>query len=67
MKRLISIIALGILTISLAGCVVVEERYHHWHGPRAVIVTRPPVYVRPAPPPHYPYYPPPHRHWHHGY
>lgn len=55
MKRLISIIALGILTLSLAGCVVVEGRYHHWHGPHAVIVTRPePVFI-PPPPPRYPY------------
>jgi len=61
MKRLISIIALGILTMSLAGCVVVDGHYHHWHGPRAVIVTRPmPI----PPPPHYPYSPP-HRDWHH--
>ncbi len=54
MKRLISLIALVILTMSLAGCVVVDEHYHHRHGPRAVIVT-PPRYVRvPPPPPHYP-------------
>lgn len=60
MKRLISIIALGILTMSLAGCVVVEENYHHWHGPRAVIVMRPrPLYV----PPPYPY-DHHHRGWH---
>ncbi len=60
MKRLIYIIALGIVTMSLAGCVVVEGRYHHWHGPDAVIVTHPrPFYV----PPPYPYCPPP-RHWH---
>ncbi len=65
MKRLISIIALGILTTSLAGCVVVDGHYHHWHGPRAVIVTRPmPI---PPPPPHYPPCPAPRGHWHHGY
>ncbi len=66
MKRLISIIALGILTMSLAGCVVVDGHYHHWHGPRAVIVAPRPVFIPPPPPP-YPYCPPPHRHWHHGY
>ena len=68
MKRLINIIALVILTMSLAGCVVVEERYHHWHGPQAVIVTRPMPVPIPPEPPHYPYGPP-HRGWHghHGY
>ncbi|MHC4679613.1 MAG: LptM family lipoprotein [Planctomycetota bacterium] len=63
MKRLISTIALVILTISLAGCVVVEEHYSHRHGPHAVIVTRP----RPLPiPPHPPRFPHSHHHrgWH---
>lgn len=65
MKRLISIIALVILTTSLAGCVVVDEHYHHWHGPRAVVVTRPmPI---PPPPPHRPYCPPPRGYGHHRY
>jgi hypothetical protein len=66
MKRLIYIIALVILTMSLAGCVVVDGHHHHWDGPRAVIVTQPmPI---PPPPPPYPYGPP-HRGWHghHGY
>lgn len=54
MKRLISLIALVILTMSLSGCVVIDE-HHHRHGPQAVIVTPPrPVPVPPGPP-HYPY------------
>jgi hypothetical protein len=61
MKRLISIIVLAILTMSLVGCVVVDEHYHHRRGPDAVIVTRP----WPGPY-HYGHY---HRDWyrHHGY
>ncbi len=64
MKRLTTILALVILTLSLSGCIVVDEHYHHWRGPQAVIVTPP----RPMPvPPHYPYgrhhrgWPGPHR------
>lgn len=61
MKRLISIIALVILTMSLAGCVVIDG-HHHRHGPHAVIVT-PPRYVVVPRPPHYPYGHH-HRSWH---
>jgi len=66
MKRLIATIILAIIAMTIAGC---DFTYHHvahrHHGPapRAIIVTRPPVYwhgphVRHIPPGHYP-----HRHW----
>jgi len=54
MKRLTTILALVILTISLAGCVVIDGHHHHWRGPQAVIVT-PPRPVPLPPPPHFPY------------
>lgn len=61
MKRLITTIVLAIMTILLAGCYVVEGHYHRWHGPDAVIITRPA----------YPHYPHGHHyrgwHGHHGY
>ncbi|UCC97940.1 MAG: hypothetical protein JSW66_19095 [Phycisphaerales bacterium] len=58
MKRLISIIVQVILSMTLAGCVVVEEHVHHRRGPHAVIVTRPrPLPIPPGPPHH-------HRGWH---
>jgi hypothetical protein len=41
MKRLISIIALVILTMSLTGCGGFEYHRHRGHGPRAVVITRP--------------------------
>jgi hypothetical protein len=54
MKRLITILALVILTISLAGCVVIEG--HHYHGPRPyAVIVAPPRYAPVPPPPHYPY------------
>ena len=57
MKRLIYILALVIVTMSLAGCVIVEDYHHRWYGPDAVIITGPPHYDY--------YYGPPHRGWHH--
>jgi len=46
MKRLIATIILAIIAIAIAGCDVTYHRvrHHHGHRPRAVIVTRPPVY-----------------------
>jgi hypothetical protein len=57
MKRLISLIVVAILTMFLAGCVVVDERCDYGPRPGAVIVTRPW-----AAPHYYGYY---HRHWYH--
>lgn len=54
MKRLISIIALVILTMSLAGCGF-EYHRHHRHGP--VVISRP--VPRPIPPRHGPHGRPP--------
>ena len=58
MKRLILTIILGILIISLTGCV--SYRSHHpWQSRRVVVVTTPPR--RPPMPPAPPRYPRDHR------
>jgi hypothetical protein len=62
MKRLVSIIVLVIVTMSLAGCVVIDEHHHPGPRPHAVIVT-PPGYVSIWPGhPHYP-----HGHYYRGW
>jgi len=58
MKRLIATIILAIIAIAIAGCDFTYQHVRHHrprgHAPRAIIVTRAPVY-----------YPPPHGHGHH--
>ncbi|UCF15437.1 MAG: hypothetical protein JSW59_18710 [Phycisphaerales bacterium] len=46
MKQIIVTIILAIIAIAIAGCDVTYHHVRHQHGhhPRAVIVTRPPVY-----------------------
>jgi hypothetical protein len=59
MKRLASIIVLVIVTMSLSGCIAIEEHHHPGPRPHAVIVT--PRYV-PIWPGH-PHYPHGHHYW----
>jgi len=53
MKRLILTIILGILIISLSGCVGYRS-HRPWQGPRVVVVTSPRHPPMPPAPPRYP-------------